>query len=268
MPAIVLDTETTGFSPSRDRIIELAIIDFDTGEKIFYSRFNPNMPIPAEASRAHGITDNDVIGAPDFSSALTTLLPILEMASAVIGYNTAFDKRMLDGEFARHGINIRWPVIVCGLRTWEAHEKRDRSLTHAYKRFVDHAGFEGAHSALTDAEATRLVMKRQIEIFKLTNVSWSEFDPEKALWWGPSPHFLLKDDELIINFGKSQGLKVTEVDPSYWEWVTKKDFPQHVQLLAVEMFLMRALSDEEKISKVKEWRIAYEQKNERGEVPS
>lgn len=261
MPAIVLDTETTGFSPSRDRILELAIIDFDTGEKIFYSRFNPNMPIPEEASRTHGIMNADVVDAPDFSDVLMSLLPILEMASAVIGYNVAFDKRMIDGEFARHGVVIKWPTIVCGLRTWEAHEKRDRTLHHAYKRFVDHAGFEGAHSALTDAEATRRVMKRQIEIFNLTNTAWDEFDPERSSWWGPSSHFLLKDGELIINFGKSQGLKITDVDPSYWEWVTKKDFPRHVQLLAIEMYLMRDLPEDQKKQKIAEWRLTYDEKN-------
>src|SRR5687767_1811426 len=61
-PLVFLDLETTGLSTSHDRIVELAIIKVAPGGDVLerVRRFNPGMPIPAEATAVHGITDDDV----------------------------------------------------------------------------------------------------------------------------------------------------------------------------------------------------------------
>ena len=59
---IFLDTETTGFRET-DEVVEISIIDID-GETLFSSLVKPRIPIPPDAMRVHGITEQMVADAP------------------------------------------------------------------------------------------------------------------------------------------------------------------------------------------------------------
>ena len=67
-PLIVFDLETTGISISNDRIVEIACIKIfpDGREDTLHKRINPDMPIPAEVTAIHGISDADVANEPKF----------------------------------------------------------------------------------------------------------------------------------------------------------------------------------------------------------
>ncbi|HEV3092290.1 MAG TPA: 3'-5' exonuclease [Candidatus Cybelea sp.] len=68
----VIDVETTGFSPVRDRIVEVACALVE-GHRVvdrWATLVDPDMPIPAVATAVHGITDAMVAGAPSASEAL------------------------------------------------------------------------------------------------------------------------------------------------------------------------------------------------------
>ena len=57
MTEIILDTETTGLSPSTDKIIEIACVetkDLIPTEKVFYKLINPGREVSAEAFKIHG----------------------------------------------------------------------------------------------------------------------------------------------------------------------------------------------------------------------
>ena len=63
----VIDVETTGFRPWADRIVEVACVLLD-GCRVagrWSTLVNPGMPIPAEATAVHGITDGMVAAAPE-----------------------------------------------------------------------------------------------------------------------------------------------------------------------------------------------------------
>lgn len=96
---VVLDTETTGLHDSA-RIVEIAILSID-GEVLLDSLVNPGVPIPAEATRIHGITDEMVKDAPTFSDLLVPLTAALHGRKVVI-YNRDFDKRRLAIELHHH----------------------------------------------------------------------------------------------------------------------------------------------------------------------
>ena len=96
---VVLDTETTGLHDSA-RIIEIAVLGVD-GTVLLDSLVNPTVPIPAEASRIHGITDAMVATAPSFSDLLVPLTTALHGRKVVI-YNRDFDKRRLAIELHHH----------------------------------------------------------------------------------------------------------------------------------------------------------------------
>ena len=67
-PIAVIDAETTGVNAQEDRIVDICIIKIlPNGEKeTLNSLINPTIPIPAEATEIHGITDADVQGKPTF----------------------------------------------------------------------------------------------------------------------------------------------------------------------------------------------------------
>jgi uncharacterized protein (DUF3820 family) len=46
---------------------------------------------------------------------------------------------------------------------------------------------------------------------------------------------LLIDGQLIMNFGKWKGKPIVDVDVGMWRWITERDFPDHVLLLAIKM---------------------------------
>ena len=69
----VIDVETTGFSPTADRIVEIACAIVE-GERVvgeWATLVDPGMPIPPLATAIHGITDGMVTGAPRIGEALT-----------------------------------------------------------------------------------------------------------------------------------------------------------------------------------------------------
>ena len=59
IPLCFFDLETTGTNISQDRIVEIAVIKLMPGGEILerHNKVNPTIPIPAESSAIHGITD-------------------------------------------------------------------------------------------------------------------------------------------------------------------------------------------------------------------
>ncbi|MEO5377209.1 MAG: DNA polymerase III subunit epsilon [Magnetococcus sp. DMHC-6] len=100
---IVLDTETTGFSPANgDRIVEIGcveLIDLRKGtSRQWY--INPQRDIPADAIKVHGITNEKVADAPLFVDIVDQFLDYIGHDSLVI-HNAAFDMGFLNAELNR-----------------------------------------------------------------------------------------------------------------------------------------------------------------------
>lgn len=77
-PIVFFDLETTGINITHDRIVEISIVKImPNGEKIERTRrVNPEMPIPAEATAIHHITDEDVAGEPTFRQLAKSLAAV------------------------------------------------------------------------------------------------------------------------------------------------------------------------------------------------
>ena len=113
MDYYVLDTETTGFSPKTDAIIEIAAIKVQAGEitERFETFVNPGRPIPAKITELTGICDADVADAPDIETAAAELARFLSEPLPVIGHNIAFDLRFISAALARIGLNWNFRCI-------------------------------------------------------------------------------------------------------------------------------------------------------------
>jgi DNA polymerase III subunit epsilon len=96
--AVALDVETTGLSPARDAIIQLALVPFEyapesgriytVGAPLTFLE-DPGRPIPAEIVALTGITDADVRGKRIDEGMVEKLV---RSASLVIAHNAAFDR--------------------------------------------------------------------------------------------------------------------------------------------------------------------------------
>lgn len=240
---VIGDVETTGVSDLTSRITELALIRVDldnpeNDEVILHTYLNPEESISQEITELTGISDETVRDAPVFSDVAPIVFDVVDQMTVFAGYNPWFDQRMINAESRRLNRKLEWPRLVCCKRLWDIHEPRDsRHLTNAFKRFVDPAGFEGAHGALADTRATLDVLRAQLSEFGLADKPVEEWDPEQAVWWGPSQHVVWCEGELRINFGKHEGTPCHKIDFGYWRWISNSDFPTHVVELA--FFIMQ-----------------------------
>ena len=83
-PLVFFDLETTGLDMKNDRIIELAFIKWTPRGDVLERerRFNPERPIPPEATAVHGITDADVANEVPFCRVAKSLVEMLSPISA------------------------------------------------------------------------------------------------------------------------------------------------------------------------------------------
>ena len=81
-PLCFVDCESTGTSPARDRLIEVAAVRFapDADPARFTRRVNPGVPIPPAAAAVHHLTDADVAGCPPFAAVAPDLARFLGAA--------------------------------------------------------------------------------------------------------------------------------------------------------------------------------------------
>lgn len=94
--ALLLDVETTGF---HGRICEIAVLD-TTGQVLLDTLVDPQVPMPAAAQQVHGITSEELEGAPTWSQLAPTVEQLLS-GRTVIAYNAPFDQGRIHAEQQR-----------------------------------------------------------------------------------------------------------------------------------------------------------------------
>lgn len=241
-PIIFFDLETTGVDTARDRIVEISMIKImPDGEEITRTRrLNPGMPIPAEATAVHGITDEDVKDAPTFAQVARSLEQFIRGCDFG-GFNSnRFDLPVLVEEFLRVGVDVdlkrRRFIDVQNI----FHKKEQRTLVAAYKFYCDKE-LDDAHSAEADTRATYEVLKAQLDRYPdLRNDvdALAEYScrAEAADYAG---RILYNEKgEEVFGFGKYRGRSVAEVfraEPSYYAWMMNGDFPLYTKKVITEI---------------------------------
>lgn len=235
-PIIFFDLETTGTNVTHDRIVEISLIKvLPSGEEMERTRrINPEMPIPAEATAVHHITDADVANEPTFKQIAKSLAEMFTDCD-IAGFNSnRFDIPLLLEEFHRAGIVLDMAKTRLVDVQTIYHKMEPRNLSAAYRYYCG-KNLEDAHSASADTRATLEVLKAQLDRYPdLVNdvKSLSEFSSH-----GRNVDFagrLVYNDanKEVINFGKYKGQIAEEVlarDPGYYSWVQQGDFQQNTK---------------------------------------
>lgn len=88
---VVLDTEMTSLE---GEVIEIVIVD-PNGRVLLESLVRPLGRVSAEARALHGMTDEELAGAPSFAELWPRIYGVLSQVSYVITYNAPFDRERL-----------------------------------------------------------------------------------------------------------------------------------------------------------------------------
>ncbi|AGC77479.1 3'-5' exonuclease [Nonlabens dokdonensis] len=235
-PICFFDLETTGTNISKDRIVEISIHKvFPNGdEKTFTFKVNPTVPIPAETTAVHGITDEMVKDAPTFKERAHEVFNIIK-DSDLAGFNSnRFDIPLLAEEMLRADVDFdmgnRNAIDVQNI----FHKMEQRTLVAAYKFYCD-KDLTDAHSAEADTIATYEVLKGQLDRYpELENnmKSLAEFSTRrKPVDFAGMLAFNSKGEE-CFNFGKHKGKRIVDVlesEPGYYSWIQNADFPLYTK---------------------------------------
>lgn len=172
VPAIVLDTETTGLDVKTARIIEIAAVRLRNSEILddrFDALVDPGLPIPPASTDIHGIADDDVAEAADFP---TVFRAFADWAGdrVAIGYSIGFDLAVLKQEHARADIPWAAPrsLDVRHLLRIVAPQLPDDSLETA----AGWLGLDvvGRHRALGDARITASVLLALLPLLRAKGI--------------------------------------------------------------------------------------------------
>jgi DNA polymerase-3 subunit epsilon len=156
---IILDTETTGLEVQQGhRIIEIGAVllnDRKKSEEHFHTYLNPSRLIDEEASKVHGIMNEDLQDKPYFEEVAEEFLEFVDGSTLVI-HNAAFDVGFINNELKL--ASSKYPMLedICEIEDSLALAKdkfpgQRNSLDALANRF-DISGYDRTfHGALLDA---------------------------------------------------------------------------------------------------------------------
>jgi DNA polymerase-3 subunit epsilon len=167
LPALALDTETTGLNPRADRVISVGGIRLH-GTRLYRSSIlnllvNPGRTIPNRTIAVHGISNSMVTGAPPFAAVADEVAAATD-GLVMVGHHIGFDVQMLRGE-----------MRLCG-RDWMPRHCLDVMLLYAGlfperpDLLLDDIAVAlqvpviGRHSALGDALTTAEIFARLVPV--------------------------------------------------------------------------------------------------------
>lgn len=170
----VVDVETTGLDPTRDRVIDIGILLVDSTGLVqgdWSSLVNPQRPV--DATFIHGLTDEDVESAPAFSSLLPRVVELLR-GRAVVAHNASFDIGFLNAEFAR----ARYPVTIpraAGVCTMDQSRIYLPPGRHNLAACLERAGITlpVKHRSIADAQCSAALLAHYLET-ELSGVRYAD----------------------------------------------------------------------------------------------
>ncbi|GAB90431.1 DNA polymerase III epsilon subunit [Gordonia rhizosphera NBRC 16068] len=163
---VVVDLETTGGSPTDDRITEIGAVKIRGGEVIgeFATLVDPGQPIPPQIVTLTGITEAMVTDAPAIAQVLPSFVEFARGA-ILVAHNARFDMGFLRQNAVR--LDIDWPFTasLCTVTMARRILTRDEAPSVRLSALADlfAVSVRPTHRALDDARATVEVFHRLLE---------------------------------------------------------------------------------------------------------
>ena len=264
-PIVFFDLETTGVNVGTDHIVEICLLKVnpDQTTEQLVPRVRPvdadgkTIHIPEFTTAIHGISDADVADKPSFTQLAPEIASFIGDAD-LAGYNSnKFDVPLLVEEFLRAGLKFdlksRRLIDVQNI----FHKMEQRTLKAAY-RFYCGKNLDHAHSADADTMATYEVLMAQLDRYQDSEYTAPDGSVSKPIvnnieqlsqftcnsqWADLVGHIGYdKQHREIFNFGKHKGKtleSVFNVEPAYYDWMMKADFPLSTKECITEVWKRR-----------------------------
>ncbi|MEY2777882.1 MAG: hypothetical protein RLY30_1980 [Pseudomonadota bacterium] len=215
-----VDIETSGSTPSRDGITEVAVITWDGGEvERWESLINPQCSIPEFIQRLTGITNDMVADAPRFDEVLPEIQTRLQ-GRVFVAHNARFDYAFIKQAFIAAGEDLRVPTLCTVKLSRKLFPKEAR---HNLDALAARHGLvaQGRHRAMADADLLLQfweVLRRELppellesavqEVLGRPSLP-SHLDPSllMELPTGPGVYLFYGENELPIYIGKSKAIR-------------------------------------------------------------
>jgi len=237
-PIVFFDLETTGIDVDKDRIIQIACVKIHPdGTREKKSKYlNPEISIPEEATKIHGITNQMVQNEPTFKQIAKGLREF--MAGCHFGgYNSdRFDVPLLGREFERAGIDD--PFIGCEfIDVYHLYTSFNRRrLEDAYKNYIG-KDLNLAHNAEKDIDATieifESMLERHSKYLHSSIEHIANYNRKVKNFDFAGKIIINEKKERVFTFGKYKGQKVYDVflkDEKYIYWLlTESDIPENTK---------------------------------------
>jgi DNA polymerase-3 subunit epsilon len=165
---IIIDTETAGF---KGPVLSVAAVVYGPGLHVEFAALVNNgfdVDIHPKAFEAHGLTNEQCraqgISPADVSAALT---PLVNRCAEIHAFNAPFDEQMLNNmhftQLFKPAWQKPWSCVMramCDVMKLPGKNGQYKwpKLSEAYK-FVTGEDIQGAHNALVDVRATRVVLE-------------------------------------------------------------------------------------------------------------
>jgi DNA polymerase-3 subunit epsilon len=172
MIEVILDTETTGLSVNKDRIVEIACIELNNHiptKNIFHTFINPETKVSADAFNVHGYSDEFLSNKLKFREIAKNFLDFIKDKKLII-HNADFDLGFLNNELRR--LNIK-PILKSDVvDTLQIARSKfpgvGNSLDALCKRYKINVEAREKHSALLDCHLLSKVYIELIDKKELT----------------------------------------------------------------------------------------------------
>ena len=163
---VVFDIETTGFSPIKNKIIEIGAVKVKNGKITdkFSTFVNPEVPIPFEIEKLTSISDNMVLNAPTIEQVLPKFLEFCGDA-VMVAHNASFDMSFMKHNALLLGKAFDPAILdtVSMARFLLPNLHRFKLDTVAKELKIS---LENHHRAVDDAGATAEIFVKFVEMLK------------------------------------------------------------------------------------------------------
>ena len=167
---VVFDIETTGFSPEKNRIIEIGAVRVEDGTITdrFSTFINPDVPIPFEIEKLTGINDAMVLPYPKIDVILPQFLDFVGDA-VLVAHNASFDVGFIDHYAKKMGLDFAPTVLdtVAMARVLLPNLNRYKLDTVAKALNIS---LENHHRAVDDAGCTAEIFAAFVKMFRERDV--------------------------------------------------------------------------------------------------
>lgn len=204
---IYFDTETTGTSIERDRIVEIGAYNPVTKES-FSQLIYPEMLNPPESVAVNKITNEMLQGAPPLKDVAPKFITFCSDRAILIAHNCySFDKPILENEFKRVGVEIPKQWQFLDTLKW-ARKYRSDLPKHSLQYLRDVYGVKEnqAHRALDDVLTLFEVFSKMIDDLPYEKImELLEVSPKMS----------------VMPFGKYKGTPLKDLSKDYVSWMAK-----------------------------------------------